>query len=138
MKNPELFKNGGMFIKSMKELIVRYQTAKNLDMSKDSYEGKNGLKCLLCNPIGTKYNHSYYMFRTGLNLEHQGACKKLGCPWMVITGMTCDDFATERGDECSIYFTDDKRIMNNRIRQLRRWIEIYKNFMENKRKSNAA
>ena len=133
MKNRKLFKDGEVFVKSMEELIKRYQKSIELGISKKYYETQNDMKCLLCNPLGLKKNHDYYhKGRAEGFCEFNNACHKMGCPWVVILGKTCTDFSYENKKmkfKC-IYSTDDADIMKTRIRQIRNWIKIYNNHME--------
>lgn len=120
------------FIKSMKELIKRYEMALKQGTSKKEIEKQHKWACLLCSPMGVKYNHTYYV--------HQGycfseACKKLGCPWIVMTGMTCDDWSYEYVSKFrSLYLSDDPQTINNRIDQIKEWIEYYENNTESPEK----
>ena len=122
MKRADLFKNGEEFISSMEELINRYQKAMEMGISKAEYESSKYMKCLLCNPLNIVKNHGYYLQQTGR--EFTKSCKLMGCPWIVITGKNCDE------QPHSVYTTTDKKIMRNRIRQLKNWIKIYKKYME--------
>lgn len=125
MKNPEYFRNGPEFIASMEELIKRYEKSIELGISKHEYEKQNYLKCLLCNPLNIEKNQFHYYQNEDITFIQ--ACSKLGCPWVVITGKTCDDTEKE-----VIYCTKKKNRMKTRIKQLKLWIEIYKKHMEEK------
>jgi uncharacterized protein CbrC (UPF0167 family) len=133
LKNAKLFANGEIFVKSMEELIKRYQEAIKLGISKAVYEDRNNMKCLLCNPIGTKKNRDHY--HTGSN-EWDDACKAMACPWIVILGKTCTAFSHEdKGMRWeAIYNTYNEDIMKTRIRQIRNWIKLYKSHMETLKK----
>jgi hypothetical protein len=132
MKNDHLFRLGNEFIESMKELIKRYQTAIKLGMSKKDYEDAEGLDCLLCNPLGTKENREFH--KKPRRFDFEIPCIKLGCPWMVILGMTCCDFSNSRAEGVDgfdhIYSTDNADVMKRRIKQLRNWIKMYEKHME--------
>jgi hypothetical protein len=114
MKNPQLFKNGKAFIKSMEVLIERYRAAIKAGISKLAYEADKDLDCLLCYPIGVPRKWE--------------SCQEKGCPWIVILGICCDDFEIDDWDS-SVYQTDNPIIMRRRIRQLQNWIKIYKKHM---------
>jgi len=127
MKHPELFKYGKQFVKSMQELILRYQKAMELGISKADYEVKEDMVCLLCNPIGVKASQN----NLSTWRDHRIGCEKLGCPWIVILGMTCDEFSIENEDLVEmIYQTDDPVAMQARVNQLFEWIEIYRNHLK--------
>ena len=132
MKHPELFKHGRQFVKSMQELTKRYQKAMELGISKCDYEMDRDMDCLLCNPIGVKKNQfEIYRSLIPTNDQHKSACSQLGCPWIVILGMTCDEFSLENEDLVKmIYQTDDPVAMQARVDQLQEWIGIYREFME--------
>jgi hypothetical protein len=131
MKRPDLIKNQKMFINSMKVLITRYQEAMKLGIPKSDYESEHNLQCLLCNPLGSKITHR--TIERKYDCSFDSACEKLGCPWMVIQGMSCCDYS-EKHITYSLfdhfYNMYDEKIMKNRIKQLRRWIEIYKKSLE--------
>jgi len=133
VKNAKLFKDGDIFIKSMEELIKRYQKAIELGISKSSYEDSKGMQCLLCNPINAAHNRDHYINEcpdANPDEDYDIACKLLGCPWIVILGMTCHEFSDMRNMYSNIYHNCDPDIMKNRIRQIRNWIKIYKAHME--------
>jgi len=136
MKHPELFKYGKQFIKSMQELTERYQKAMELGISKCDYEMDRDMDCLLCNPIGVKKNQfEIYRSLPHADDQHKSACSKLGCPWIVILGMTCDEFSLENEDLVEmIYQTDDPVAMQARVDQLQEWIGIYREFMKTRKK----
>ena len=133
MKHPEFFKYGKQFITSMQELTRRYQKAMELGVSKIKYERGGGMSCLLCNPIGVKTccNSVYRNLPYGVTGEqrHNKACEKLGCPWIVILGMNCDD-ASKNLPGGSIYQSDDPIAMQARVDQLQEWIGIYRDHLK--------
>jgi hypothetical protein len=134
MKHPELIRSIPTFIKSMEKLIERYRTAIVLGVSKTEYEDDNELKCLLCNPVGTRYNHTYHQDKilqsSKRSWNHEGsfneACTKLGCPWIVMLGMTCTDYSEQANCGIMIYNSYDQKTMNKRIKQIKEWIKAYK------------
>jgi hypothetical protein len=145
MINPQLFKNGPEFIASMKELILRYKAAIELNVSKTDYEYKRGMDCLLCNPlcvsgrpIPMNHKQAYDEIwriadrnRKYPEESHRLSCKKIGCPWMVMVGMTCDDWSRENSsDHIMVYHSNDNKFKRQRIAQLRHWIIAYKKFMK--------
>ena len=122
MQNPHLLKNVPAFIASMEELIRRYEQAIECGVSKCSFEDQRGMSCLLCNPLGVeKTHHDYFMF---VNTPRE-ACAALGCPWVVMLGVTCDE-AAEKGQP-SCYQTRDPAHQKARIAQLQEWIQAYQN-----------
>lgn len=133
MKKPEHFRAGKQFIKSMKKLIKRYQEAKKLCISKSDYESNNNMSCLLCHPIGSKKNRTDY-FCESYEYDHskrfEESCTKLGCPWIVMTGMTCDKYTESSMFMETCYQTDNPERIDNRIRQIRHWIVAYKKKLE--------
>lgn len=122
MKNPHLLKNTEAFVASMEELIRRYEQAIEHKISKYVYEARNGMHCLLCKPLGVEKTHFLYLVFTG---SHREACAALGCPWMVMLGVTCDE-AVEEG-QSSCYQTRDPAHQKARIAQLQEWIQAYQN-----------
>lgn len=109
------------FIESMKVLITRYEAAISLGISKQEYEGKRGLDCLLCHPIDVHMKVIY-------DLEDKlGTDQCEFCPWKVITGDVCTVSATV-GEHFTVYETDDIEIMNDRIEQLKEWITLYEGY----------
>jgi hypothetical protein len=128
MKRPEVLKSIPTFIKSMEKLITRYEAAMKCGGSKAEYEDELGLKCLLCNPVGTRYNHFYFHDEMrGSYGSFDAACEKLGCPWIVMVGMTCSNYSVSTiptGD--MVYNSFDKVVMQNRIKQIKQWIKVYK------------
>lgn len=132
MKNEKHFKHGDAFIHSMEVLIERYKKAIELEISKWDYEKRNKMSCLLCNPIGIENNqhNSYDIDEDGdtVYTYFDDKCKNLGCPWIVILGMTCSEFDT--GTLNDVYNTNNPIIMKRRIRQLNNWIKIYQKHME--------
>jgi len=136
MKHPEFFKHGKQFIKSMQELTRRYQKAMELGISKVRYENQEGMSCLLCNPIGVKTCQSSIrgsLYRGTFAERHDKACAKLGCPWIVILGMTCDDDSNALTGG-SIYQSDDPIAMQARVDQLQEWIGIYQDHLKSRKK----
>lgn len=129
LAHPELFKLRKPFIASMKELIKRYELAIKQQRSKSSIEVFNGQRCLLCNPLNTQQNHSTHYHKihwtTGAT-RFKDACERLGCPWIVITGKTCDEASAGEPDTC--YHTTDPIMQQARIDQLKEWIHIYKTY----------
>ena len=121
MKKPHLIKHIPEFIYSMEVLIARYQAAMKEGISKSQYEFINDMKCLLCNPIDVNKSHGYF-YKDGF----ENACNKLGCPWVVITGMPCDSYDIKKNGARMIYNSDDPKRMKLRIIQLKNWIKIYK------------
>jgi hypothetical protein len=130
MKHP--IKHREAFIISMEELIKRYQAAINLGTSKYEYEQDHYMHCLLCYPIGIPENHENS--RNPENAQYSryttfdDRCKNLGCPWVVILGMTCENFSDKKDYNTGtrIYNTLDVDHMKRRIKQLRNWIKLYK------------
>jgi len=120
MQNPHLLKNVPAFIASMEELIRRYEQAIECGVSKRSFEDQRGMSCLLCNPLGVEKTHTDYLVGT---TSHREACGALGCPWIVMLGVTCDE-AVE-GAQRSCYQTSDPRRQKARISQLREWLQAY-------------
>jgi hypothetical protein len=134
MKTPEHVTE---YIASMKELIKRYQMALKSGVSKATIEFDNNWQCLLCHPIGLEdlrddvqreqkiyqenYNSHYEMFNA--------LCTAQACPWIVITGKTCDEWYKDRNNGVAVYQTRDEEVIRLRIRQLRRWIKIYEKYL---------
>ena len=139
MKKPELMKMPEKFLPSMEELVVRYKKARSLKISKGNYELYHGMNCLLCNPLGTEVSRDSVkedmdiQFRGYKYYTFESACAELGCPWIVITGLTCCGYSNryiKNGDIQHVYASSDNRIMTNRIKQLQRWIAIYKKYID--------
>lgn len=130
LAHPELFKLRRPFIASMKELIKRYESAIKQQRSKASVEKTALQRCLLCNPLNTKQSHSTHYDKVIKELfpasRFKNACGNLGCPWIVITGETCDEASKEETDTC--YHTTDPIKQRARIDQLKEWIHIYKTY----------
>ena len=124
LAHPELFKLRRPFIASMQELILRYGLAIKFGRSKASVENTALQRCLLCYPLNTKQCHASQSEQGVTGFKN--ACKKLGCPWIVITGMTCDEASKGETDTC--YHTTDPIRQQARIDQLKEWIHIYKTY----------
>lgn len=126
LAHPELFKLRRPFIASMRELIIRYELAIKWRKSKASIEHANRQPCLLCNPLGTKQSQVSQYPHLSNATDFKEACKKLGCPWLVITGKTCDESVGE--DEHPCYHSTDPVKQQARINQLKEWIHIYRTY----------
>lgn len=129
MRYPQLLKHKKAFIVSMEMLKDRYRKAMAEKRSKEDYERINGHECLLCNPIGILENHSNQSVTGPTEYRHKNKCINLGCPWIVITGETCDHESNIVASEhyTSVYQTKDEEVQQQRIDQLDAWITIYKN-----------
>lgn len=112
------------YIKSMNELILHYEEAIRLEISKSEFIGKFNKKCLLCRPIGISFDK---LIATRKNNnpdnDHNANCENQGCPWIVMTGNVCDE--QDDGQTLSIYQTASKPRMSHRIEQLKEWIKYY-------------
>lgn len=126
MKRPDLFRCKKAFIKSMKELIKHYENAIYYGQSKARYAKMNKLPCFLCEPVGVKNNQETIRREFGISFKE--ACGELGCPWIVITGHTCDEPINQSLDGWSIHQSEDIEQQQRRIEQLREWIEIYEEY----------
>lgn len=123
MRNKKAFKHGEAFIHSMEVLIERYNKAIKLGISKWDYEDREDLKCLLCNPLDIEENRENSIRNDGIFTDFEQRCAILGCPWIVITGKTCDD------RPITAYNSYNVSTMKRRVNQLRNWIKIYKYHM---------
>ena len=125
IQNPELLKHIPAFIESMKELIERYKEALELGVSKHDVENAKGQNCLLCHPIDLEESRESIYFEMRNGESPNEACKALGCPWMVIEDMTCDQYSNTVLNGNTVYHATEPQVIKNRIAQLEEWIELY-------------
>jgi hypothetical protein len=130
VERPELIKHGESFIKSMEELVTHYLGAVELGISKNNYTIKFGKPCLLCNPLDC--DESYHSV-VAPPFDHMASCVALGCPWIVMTGLTCDGYYKTLSNPSvtylgPIYHSTDKAYQMFRVIQLREWIAAYKKY----------
>ena len=143
MKKPNHMKHPVEFLESMKVLKGRYIESIKLGISKSDYERSIGASCLLCNPIDVEENRYSIEYDIRFNKNNNYgcnndfftvSCSNLGCPWIVITGMTCckwsEKYVIYGSPLDHVYNTNDIETMKNRVRQLDRWIKIYEKYID--------
>lgn len=139
MRKPQYMKYPVQFLESMKELKNRYNGAIDAGVTKQIFEAEHGMRCLLCNPIGIETTRADIEWQIRKDTEpyrdkFNRSCAILGCPWIVITGMTCCDYSERKVTGCNhnkhVYNTNDVSIMKQRVRQIDRWIKIYEKYID--------